>query len=606
MIRAAKKFYFKNAFSTAFTNIKKTWDLIRKSTGLGKARKDKIVLINSDGIKVNESDVPNVFNEYFVNAANNLINDLPPADVPFTEYLNTPVSHTIFLAPTNPFEVSKTINSLKNKNGILCKPNVYAYKLVGDNISEPLSIIFNAIVNTGVYPDSLKIACVTPIHKKDSTFECSNYRPISSLPILNKIFEKLIYSRLSSFIEKNKILSNNQFGFRKGRSVEDAINCLLHNIYKSLNEKKSAGTLFLDFSRAFDVINHNILIYKLNHYGMRGRCSKLVESYLSSRQQFVFANGHKSGLLDIDMGVPQGSILGPLFFLLYVNDLPFVLEASSSVLYADDTTLVADDYHLPSLLVKLKSDLNNIHKWVVSNRLILNFSKTKLMIFTNKNYNLDIQFIFRNINIDIVDQHNFLGLIIDSNLNFKFHIQHVCSKVSKAVGVLYKLSLYMPSDILKILYHALATPYFTYCVSVWGCAPQYLMNRPFILQKRLIRIVAGASYLAHTNPLFISLNILKLQDLYELRCLIFIFKVFKCDSNYYVIDFINTYQIAHDHDTRTQKIRLPAVSLLQYKHSVVYKSISLWNNLPNNIKSANNVISLKRLFTSHKLSFYID
>ena len=150
VIRAAKKFYFKNAFSTAFTNIKKTWDLIWKSTGLGKARKDKIVLINSDGIKVNESDVPNVFNEYFVNAANNLINDLPPADVPFTEYLNTPVSHTIFLAPTNPFEVSKTINSLKNKSGILSKPNVFSYKLVGDNISEPLSIIFNAILDRGV------------------------------------------------------------------------------------------------------------------------------------------------------------------------------------------------------------------------------------------------------------------------------------------------------------------------------------------------------------------------------------------------------------------------------------------------------------------------
>ena len=212
-----------------------------------------------------------------------------------------------------------------------------------------------------------------------------------------------------------------------------------------------------------------------------------------------------------------------------------------------------------------------------------------------------MQLRFNDMTIDRVDQHNFLGVLIDSKLNFKYHIQYICSKVSKAVEVLFKLSSYMPSEILKIIYHALVTPYFTYCITVWGCAPQYLINKLLILQKKLIRIVAGATYFAYTNPLFNSLRILKLKDIYELRSLIFIYKVFNCASNFYVIEYINSYQIPHRHDTRNS-----IVNLTKYRQSVIYRSITLWNDLPIEIKSARSITVLKRLYSEIKLAKYIN
>ena len=226
------------------------------------------------------------------------------------------------------------------------------------------------------------------------------------------------------------------------------------------------------------------------------------------------------------------------------------------------------------------------------------------MIFSNKRNPPNMQISFNDMTIDRVDHHNFLGVLIDNNLNFKYHIQHICSKVSKAVGILFKLSSYMPSNILKIIYHALVTPYITYCVTVWGCAPRYLINKLFIQQKKLVRIIAGATYFAHTDPLFSSLKILKLSDLYELRCLIFIFKVFNCVSNHYVIEYISSYQIPHNHETRNQIVRLPIVNLFKYRQSVIYKSVNLWNDLSVNIKSANSIYALKRLFSTCKFLKY--
>ena len=181
----------------------------------------------------------------------------------------------------------------------------------------------------------------------------------------------------------------------------------MHEVYTSFNCYKSVGALFLDFSRAFDVIDHSILIYKLKNYGFRGVCSKLIKSYLSNRLQFVYVNGIKSDLLDVNLGVPQGSILGPLFFILYVNDHPSSLVSSSSIMYADDTTLLINDYNLPSLINKLEFELKNISEWVLSNRLILNFSKTKLMIFSKKSIPPNMQLSFNDMTIDRVDHHNF-------------------------------------------------------------------------------------------------------------------------------------------------------------------------------------------------------
>ena len=295
------------------------------------------------------------------------------------------VEGSLVIEETNPDEIIKLIDGLDiNKS---CREDdipIKFIKLSSNIISGFLSDIFNKCIKLGVYPNLLKVAKVVPIFKKGSKDECSNYRPISLLMNINKLFEKIIHKRMYSFLEKKKILNQNQYGFRKNSNTAFAIYDLIENKLKNLDENLYTCALYVDLSKAFDTVDHNILSKKLYHYGIRGIALELINNYLLNRKQYVFVNGVKSNQTLIKIGVPQGSVLGPLLFLLYINDLPY---ASSLItkLFADDTCLIFSALTIDQLQIDINREMHKIHNWMSANKPSINYLKTKYIIIQRNN-----------------------------------------------------------------------------------------------------------------------------------------------------------------------------------------------------------------------------
>ena len=288
------------------------------------------------------------------------------------------------------------------------------------SLAKPLSLIINQSLSTGIFPDKLKIAKVVPIYKKDDSTLIDNYRPISLLPVMSKIFEKVVYGQIYDYLISNLLLYKSQHGFQKLHSTETATLEFLDRIYNNLDAGETPISVFLDLSKAFDTLDHSILLKKLDYYGIRGIPLKWFQSYLSGRTQFVDYDGICSTALPITTGVPQGSILGPLLFLIYINDMHSAFNNFESILYADDTTLVkslssfsfSTESTDQNLSKNINSELQKVQEWLAANRLSLNISKTKYMIFhfPQRTVLLDLDLKINDTKIERVDEFNFLGL----------------------------------------------------------------------------------------------------------------------------------------------------------------------------------------------------
>ena len=347
-------------------------------------------------------------------------------------------------------------------------------------ITKPLAYIFNLSISTGIFPDALKVAKVVPVFKKDDPHVFSNYRPISLLPCFSKILERLIYNRLDHFLTRFNILHDNQYGFRKNHSTDLALLDICNNISSSLNLNHHTIGIFLDLSKAFDTIDHGILLAKLHHYGIRGVALDLLSSYLSSRLQFTSFDSNLSGRLPVSCGVPQGSILGPLLFLLYVNDIPYSSTRFSFVLFADDTNIFLSHPNLNTLTNIFNTELIKVSNWFKANKLSLNVSKTNYIHFTKKKHNTPVTRIsIDNTPILPVDQTKFLGVIIDQNLTWKHHVTKTSNQVSKNIGILRRLRNTLPKHVLFTLYNTLILPYISYSNIAWAITDFSLDNSDF-------------------------------------------------------------------------------------------------------------------------------
>ena len=451
-IRASKKLHFKRIFEKYKTDSRKTWGTINKVINPNKTTNRDISLSDESDCEIARENIPESFNTYFSSVGSRLRENFVNVNFDFKEFLPNSVSKSFFMTPSNASEISGVIAKLKNKKGYIDSPGISVFKYAGTALSTPIELIFNLIVKTGIYPSSLKIACVTPIFKSGEKNNVKNYRPISCLPPLNVIIEKLFYSRFISFIDKNKILSPAQFGFRSSCSTSDTLIRLLHEAYKAINSDKYFSVVSLDLSKAFDTVDHNVLLYKLYHYGFRGQVYNLLESYLSERFQFVRANGFMSTKRPINIGVPQGSVLGPLLFLLYVNDMPLSISENSILMYADDTTVFSGDSNIYDLCIKLSNFLVSIDTWLKSNFLTLNISKSKYIILSYKYIPDDIPVAISGNSIERSSSLNFLGVVLDTKLTFRDHVKLVRNKLSKSSGIIYKLNFLTRNTLINFYY----------------------------------------------------------------------------------------------------------------------------------------------------------
>ena len=601
LIRKHKESYFQNLFSRNMNDIKTTWKNIRLLCNSN--RKRNLESISHNGTKyTSHKDIAEIFNDFFVNIARNIENSLPSTNISPYSVMTPNNFPCINVEPITPEEVSKIINTLKNTKTDNDHIPIFLFKLFKHYFVPSLCKLISMSFEQGIFPNLLKHATVIPIYKNKGDYQdVNNFRPISILPFISKIFEKCIYNRLSDYAVNCNIFPPCQYGFRKGRSTQDALIALTENIYHCLNQSDGSFCLnvYIDFKKCFDTINHEILLNKLLFYGINGQFLKLITSYLSGRTQSVRINNSYSCPKSIEIGLPQGSLLGPLLCLFMLSDLPNVSDKFQTIQYADDTTLCfkSNDPHDRIF----NAELTKFYNWATANKLSINTepNKTYFIIHSYRNFN-DVQpdIKINNVCVGRLNEAKFLGVTIDSKLKFKTHINDICSKISKSIGIMYKLSkLKMKTKVLKQIYYCLVYPYLLYnCISFSGTFDVH-MHRLITLQKRAIRKIANAPFLDHTDPLFSAQKILKFKDICKLSIGLYVFDHLEA--------FLPTDNQNHNYNTRNCSNLRPARSRLTItQNSINVTGPNLWNSIPNEIRISLSRESFKHNYKNFLLASY--
>ena len=553
IIREAKIKHYNNLFNQYRGDIQMTWKTISEIICKSNYKRKELekIIIDSKVIS-DKGDICTRFNEFFTNIGPKLADKIDSGKKKsFDAYLKKRVLTSFTFSLVDHNVTSKCISSLASKSssghdGISLK----LLKFLSSALVKPLTLIINQSLLTGIFPTKLKIARVLPSLKKDDVTLMDNYRPISLLTSTSKLFEKIVFTQLYNYFHENQLFYPSQYGFRKMHSTELAALELTDRILKDIDERNVSLAIFMDLSKAFDTLDHQILLTKLNFYGIGGLALDWFSSYLTGRKQYVEVDGVKSGLLPLSTGVPQGSILGPLLFLIYMNDIPNANEDFKYILYADDTTLFSTIQVLATTPFDVNNQLTQIYDWLAVNKLSLNIKKTKYIVFHAINKDIDgliPELKINDIIIERVENFNFLGLIFNEHMFWKHHINTIANKLIKLSGILNKLKRFLPGYILRTLYFSMVQSRLLYGILAWGFDHQRLVK----IQKRFIRIISLSTYNAHTEPWFKHFEILKINNLFDLNCLKFIYNYNKRELPNYFLNFRYEQRSSiHDHDTR--------------------------------------------------------
>ena len=526
-MKRSKQAYFDKYFEANWNNIKNTWKGIKSLITLKSVASNVptvLSLDNGDTI-TNPYDIANTFNNYFASIAETT-KKTKYSHKHFSDYLANENGNSIFLQPTDKEEIANIISSLSSNKA--SGPNSIPYRillLLKNEISKQLADLFNLSFMTGVFPSVLKTAKVVPVFKKDSKLDNINHRPISLLSNVEKILEKLMYKRLYTFLNSNNIIYNLQFGFRQQYFTSHALVNITENIRKALDGGNMGCGIFVDLQKAFDTVDHQILPTKLNHYGIRGVSNDWFKSYLSNRNQYVSINGFDSGLAAINCGVPQGSVLGPLLFLLYINDLNHTIKFCKVHLSADDTNLLCMSNSIKKLNKLVSADLKHLVHWLNANKISLNVKKTEMVIFKSKQkkFEGDLKIKLCGKRLYPSESVKYLGVKIDTNLNWEHHVNDLSIKLNRANALLFKMRKYVSLKILRSIYFAIFDSYLSYCCLVWA-QNSSTIQRMVILQKKAVRIINFQPRNSHTSRLFKQSSILKFQDKICLENILFVSK----------------------------------------------------------------------------------
>ena len=597
-IEETKHKFYHDTFTSQKGDMKKTWSTINTTLNRNKYNNEisKEFLVN-DEIITNPQDISNMFNSFFANIGTNLSSNIEANinnnSLSFSDYYSNPTDLCFNFNLISENDILVIIKKLKNKNSS-GKDEISnrLLKSIKHEISKPLCVIINQSLSSGIFPEALKIAKVKPLFKKGDKKCLNNYRPISLLPTISKVFERVIYIQIYNYFNSHNLLCEQQYGFRSQHSTELATIKLVDNIIDQLDNRytiKTPVAIFIDLSKAFDTLNFDILLHKLKHYGITGISLSLIENYLTNRYQYVSYENCDSVLLELKTGIPQGSILGPLFFSIYINDLVNTSDIFSYLMYADDTTLYfnVEDFNETNKVMAINNELEKVNIWLKLNKLTLNTEKTKCMFFHKRRKVNHMQFTINNKHIDIVLQFSFLGVLLDENLSWKNHIDMVTNKLSKLIGILHKLKYIYPQNALLTIYNTLFVPHINFGSLVWGTNQKRIGK----IQKKAIRIITRSNYNAHTEPLLKDLGLLKTEDMFSLKILKFLHNLAHGTLPPYFEKYRpHLEKLITPYSLRPHPLPLPSITHVYAESTLVYQLVQMKNNI-----ALNNKLILKKL-----------
>lgn len=591
LIKYTKISYYRTEIERNKHCTKSLWETVKNISCTGKKRSDIKAIIGDNNEAITDNlKMANHFNDFYAEVGERYASKIPKPNTPPPTRSSCPRS--MFLYPTSEVEVEDIIKSLPPKKAPgLDSIKSETLKIVCDEIKQPLTYVINKIIECGVCPPEFKTAIIIPIFKSGSKTEVSNYRPISLVSVFTKIFEKVIQKRLNAYIRKYNLLSNLQFGFREGRSTEDAISMITGAVYESLEQSESALCVFLDLAKAFDTVSHMQLLGALEDMGVRGTALRLFASYLSGRGQHVRMGSSISSKRIVRYGVPQGTILGPILFSIYLNSL-FSLNCRGKIIsFADDTAIIykADSWN--GVKEVAEDDLSDVINWFDHKLLTINLNKTVFLPFACNRNGLP-QYTALTVNnsvgasiqIRIAHQAKYLGITVDRCLKWDAHVTNITKTLR---SILYKFKclrdiLNLPQ--MKTVYFALVESRLRYGILGWGGVAKSHLKKLESMQKRFLKIMCRRELTYPTEQLYREAGVLDIRQLYFTAVVV----------HHYKSRCYNTY-VEHDYPTRYKsrgyfRTKFSDKTIGQRCHT--YLASRLYNSLPGYIRTGINSVAL--------------
>ena len=614
LISKAKLNYYNDIFVNKKNSVKLLWDEFGPILGKkGTKGKHSIIKLFVNKKTLNDPlDIANAMNKHFCEIGPKLASKISEGKC-FKDYLGNSAEHNFFLKAVDETDVLEDLLKLNHRKS--AGPDELSPKLVkmcSYSLYKPLTFIYNRSISSGYYPKIFKVAKLVPLYKAEKHCNPSNYRPISLLNCFDKVFEKLINRQLKDYLKRYDLLYEYQYAFREGYSTDLALLEFNDYVKKEIEKGNFIFTLFIDLKKAFDTVNHLILLKKLEHYGIRGHCNDFFASYLRDRTQYVHCNNVNSSVLDMLCGVPQGSVLGPTLFLIYVNDMLNCIKFSKLQLFADDTITSLSGKNLHVLFDQMKEELKNMMLWFKANKLSLNFDKTFYSIFHSRRSFIPSVFDSMTIDGETIKRKKtakYLGLTFDEVLSWRYHAENLLSDLSKYFYLFYNLRKVIPYKFKLQLFNSYVYSRISYGIHCYGAACDIVINPIRVVCNKLLKLLLMKDRRFPTNKLYKDCNLLQIKDLKNfVACKLIHRSVY---PDYYTpAQLVNHFTLninVHDRNIRDKLlIRLPFTRSALGQTSVSWFGAHYWNKINMGLRSINDIKLFKKALKNYILDSYIS